>query len=211
MKLHRLGLLACSVPILCGCAIGNKYDYDDAKAKVAYRGHGRVAVAAWDRRPYVLSGDKDPDFVGLQRNNWGIPFKVVTASKQPLATEMGHALVLSLADAGFGATPVEVQPQDSEGNAVYSLLRNKPARAVLLRVDDWESDNYHNPTVVYDLTLNVYDGGGRKLASKSLKGSDDLHGSAFNPMGKAKEIVPAEFQQKVQLLLNAPEIQTALR
>jgi hypothetical protein len=201
-----------SVLLLAGCVMGNKYDYDDSRGSLAYSGQGkRVAVAAWDQRPYVLSGNKQPDFVGLQRTDMGIPFNVVTASKQPLATEMTHSLLLSLAGAGFGAMPVALAPHSGEGDAVRALLRDRPARAVLLRVADWESDTLHNPKVIYDLTLNVYDGAGRKLAGKSLKGSDALQGQLFNPMEKAKQIVPDAFKQKIELLLNAPEIAAALK
>ena len=209
---RSLRLALAGTLLLGGCAIGNKYDYDDSRGTLNYSGQGRrVAVAAWEQRPYVLSGNKQPNFVGLQRTRMGIPFDVVTASKQPLATEMGNSLVLSLAGAGFGATPVTLAPRSSESGAVSALLRGKPARAVLLRVANWESDTYNNPTVFYDLTLSVYDGGGHKLASRALKGSDDLKGNAFNPTDKARQIVPDSFKQKIELLLNAPEIATALK
>ena len=84
-------------------------------------------------------------------------------------------------------------------------------RELLLQVNDWQSDTFHNPTVDYDLVLMVYDRGGRRLASASLKGSDDLKGRAFDPMDLAKQTVPALFQQKIQQLLDAPQIQAALR
>jgi hypothetical protein len=211
MKLHQAGPLLAAVLALCGCAIGNKYDYSDAKTSLTYKGQGRVAVTAWDQRPYVLSGRKDPDYVGSQRNGYGIPFNVDTATGQPLATEMGNALVLTLAGAGFGASPVQVTPQNSETEALRSLLQGQSPRSLLLQVNDWQSDTFHNPTVDYDLVLKVYDRSGHRLATASLKGSDDLQGRLFNPMGKAKETVPALFQQKIQQLLDAPQIQAALR
>ena len=120
-------------------------------------------------------------------------------------------MAISESGAGFTASPVTLTQKDTEGSAVYALLRNKPARAVLLRVDNWESDTFKNPTVYYDLTLNVYDGGGRKLAAKSTKGSQDLEGSFFNAPGKAKKAVPEAFRLKIEQLLNAPEIVAALK
>jgi hypothetical protein len=211
MKIKGIGLLLAGMMLLAGCAVGNKYDYDASRANLAYSGARRVTVAAWEQRKYVLSGDKQPDFVGLQRGNMGVPFDVVTGSKQPLATEMTGSLILSLTGAGFTASPVTLTQKDTEGSAVYALLRNKPARAVLLRVDNWESDTFKNPTVYYDLTLNVYDGGGRKLAAKNVKGSQDLDGSFFNAPGKAKKAVPEAFRLKIEQLLNAPEIVAALK
>lgn len=211
MKLHQAGLLLAGALTLCGCAIGNKYDYSAAKTSLDYKGQGRVAVTAWDQRPYVLSGKKDPDYVGSQRNGYGIPFNVKTASGQPLATEMGKALIQTLAGAGFGASPVQVAPQDDEGAVLRTLQQSQLPRALLLQVNDWQSDTFHNPTVDYDLVLKVYDRGGRRLAAASLKGSDDLQGRLIDPMDKAKQTVPALFQQKIQQLLDAPQIQAALR
>ena len=204
----RMGLLLAGAMLLGGCAT---YDYDASRANLSYSGQRRVTVGAWDQREYVVSGDQDPDFVGWQRTNMGIPFKVKTSSKQPLATEMTSSLILSLAGAGFTASPVTLKPEDTEGSAVYSLLRNRPARALLLRVDEWKSDTLMKPTVYYDLTMNVYDGVGRKLGSKTLKGDEDLEGRIFNPSGKAKKTVPEAFRVKIEQLLNSPEIAKALK
>lgn len=211
MKLHQAALTAAATLGLSACAFGHHYDYRDTTTTLAYHGQGRVAVAAWDQRPYVLSGDKDPHFVGLQRSLYGIPFNVSTSSGQPLATEMGKAMALSLANAGFGATPVAVPAQDQQQQAVQALLQSGLRRALLLRVNDWESDNYKNPTVVYDLTLGVYDHDGRQLASTGTKGIDDLHSKLFDSSTAPGKIVPELFQQKIQLLLDTPEIQAALR
>ena len=209
--LHRCLLLA-ALSLLGACAMGNRYDYNDTRVAVGYSGQARrVTVAAWDQRPYVLDGDKDPDFVGLQRNRMGIPFDVVTASKQPLATEMTDAMVRALATAGFGATRVTLPGGRNEAAARDALLASRPARALLLRVDNWESDTLKNPAVFYDLTLSVYDASGHRLAAKTVKGTDDLEGRFFNPMEKAKQIVPDNFRLKIESLLNAPEIAAALK
>lgn len=211
MKLRQAALSVAVALGLSACAFGHRYDYSDTGTSLAYRGQGRVAVAAWDQRPYVLSGNKDPHFVGLQRSLYGIPFNVSTDSGQPLATEMGKAMVLTLAGAGFGATPVELPAQDQQSQALQALLQAGLRRSLLLRVDNWESDNYKNPTVTYDLSLAVYDHDGRRLASTGTKGIDDLHSKLFDSSTAPGKIVPALFQQKIQQMLDAPEIQAALR
>ncbi|MDR3418785.1 MAG: hypothetical protein P4L83_21635 [Nevskia sp.] len=203
--------LACALA-LSACAIGNRYDYSDASGTLNYKSQGQhVTVAVWDQRRYVVSGNKDPDFVGLQRANVGLPFDVGTASHRPLAWDMDDALVRSLAAADFGATPVMLTPRDSQATAMAALLRGKPQRVLLLRMDDWESDTYKNPMVTYDLTLNVYDASGRRLTSKNLKGNEALQGSLINPGARAREEVPDTFRRKIELLLNAPEVAAALR
>lgn len=47
------------------------------------------------------------------------------------------------------------------------------------------------------------------LAEKQIQGKDNLGGSAINPPGHAKTAVPAAFTQKLETLLNSPEIQNA--
>lgn len=204
-------LLAGCALALAGCVVGNRYDYESAKSAVGYRGSGAVTVGTWDRREDIVSGDKDPDFVGWQRSLYGIPFKVKTQSGLPLATEMTYSIQQSLGDAGFRATPIGLMPNQSEAEALRALLKDQPRRALLLRLDEWQSDTNRNPTVFYDVTLSVYDPGGRRLAAKTLKGSDDLDGRLLNPQGKAKKTVPAEFKAKLEGLLNAPEIAAALK
>jgi hypothetical protein len=212
MKALYHGLLLACLTLLGGCFIGNKYDYDNTRTAVGYAGQGKhVAVAAWDQRPYVTNGDKDPHFVGLQRNHLGIPFNVSTTSGLPLASEMTNSMVRALANAGFAATPVTLQPGGAEPGARNALLAGQPARGMLLRVDNWESDTLINPAVFFDLTLVVYDAGGRTLAVKSVKGSDDLEGKLLGGKGTTKQIVPDLFRKKVELLLNAPEIAAALK
>ena len=76
----RLLIVALSAVALAGCAVGNTYDYQAADIGLPVVGKGKVGVAVVDRRPYVLSGDKEADFVGLQRGGFGNPFNVTTRS-----------------------------------------------------------------------------------------------------------------------------------
>src|SRR5574341_548216 len=61
-----------------GCAVGNKHSYTVERPELVVQGTRSVAVAAQDARPYVVAGNKTPDFVGLQRGGFGNPFDVTT-------------------------------------------------------------------------------------------------------------------------------------
>ena len=52
---------------LAACAIGNTYDYRAATPSLKASASRSISVGVLDRRPYVLSGNKPPSFVGLQR------------------------------------------------------------------------------------------------------------------------------------------------
>jgi hypothetical protein len=195
---------------LCLTACGGM-DYADRSAPLSYSGSGNVAVAAWDQRPYVVNDDKSPDFVGLQRNLYGIPFNVKTASGRPLADEMGDSLAASLLSAAYAARPVRLTPQDTASSARAKLLAARPRRALLLRIDQWESDTNRNPTVKYDLTLTAFDALGRTLGASRVRGEQDVEGRLLAPAGLARQTVPALFTQKLDQLLNAPQIAAALK
>ncbi|MBX6420715.1 MAG: hypothetical protein IRZ06_06900 [Nevskia sp.] len=207
MKLARLSICA---TVVCLSACGGM-DYAGRTATLSYSGNGSVAVGAWDQRPYVLDNDKSPDFVGLQRNLYGIPFNVKTASGRPLADEMGDALAASLLTAAYNAQVVRLAPQDTLASARARLLAQHPRRALLLRIDQWESDTNRNPTVKYDLSLIAFDAAGRTLGTRRVRGEENVEGRFLAPAGLAKQTVPAVFTQKLDQLLNAPQIEAALQ
>ncbi len=96
------------VLFLAGCAFGNKHAYHNVDANISAAGTTKVAVATHDQRNYVKNGDKQPDFVGLQRGGFGNPFDITTASGNALAQDVTETICRSLASKGFHTTPVIV-------------------------------------------------------------------------------------------------------
>jgi hypothetical protein len=155
---RRFGVATLAVVALGlgGCAVGNRYDYGSAISGLPVSGTGSIAVDVLDARPYVLSGEKKPDFVGLQRGGFGNPFDVRTGSGRPLAEEMRQAIVTALQKQG------------------YSAVGGKDAapRRMELRVLEWKTDVMMSMKTLYDLELGVYDAGGVLLAKSAAKGED---------------------------------------
>ncbi|GAC1629708.1 MAG: hypothetical protein NVS9B10_21270 [Nevskia sp.] len=215
MNLFRRGTLSFAglalLPlVLSACAIGNKYDYSDARGALAYGGSGKVHAAVHDQRPNVIEDPDEAAQVGKQRTRYGIPFSVRTASGRPLAEDMGESLQRTLNAAGFDAERVLVLPNESAAVAKARLLSGTPKRAVLLRIDAWSSDTLNNPTVRYDLTMTVYDPRGAVLGTKQVQGEDDLQGSFFGAIREAKKNVPLFFEKKLEGMMNSAEIRKAL-
>jgi hypothetical protein len=155
-RIGAFSALATLLLTLGGCAVGNRYDYGSSITGLPVSGSGKLAVSVVDARPYVLSGDKKPDFVGLQRGGFGNPFDVRTESGQPLATEMRDAIAKALQQQGFsvvGAT--EAAPRKLE-----------------LRVLEWKTDVMVKMKTTYDLQLSVFDANGALLAQSKTKGED---------------------------------------
>ncbi len=157
--LARLLVLMLILP-LGACAVGNRYDYRGAIGGLPVSGTGSVAVEVVDARPYVVNGDKAPDFVGVQRGGFGNPFDVRTASGEPLADEMRAAIASAMQHQGFTVVP----------------LGGAAPRKLELRILEWKTDVMMSMSVQYDLSLSVFDGQGALMASSTTKGEEILGG-----------------------------------
>ena len=194
---------------LTGCAVGNHQQYAGVAPDLKVTSQRSVAVAVVDNRPYVANGDKDPDFVGIQRAGFGNPFDVGTDSRKPLATDMTEDIVAGLKLHGLAAEPVAVKPGTPSDVAIKAATGKD--RALILELREWKSDTYTNTALIYDVELRVCDAAGRPLATASKKGEDDLGGNLMDPAGHAKDAVPPAFKKILEDLLNAPNVVTALQ
>lgn len=194
-----------------GCAVGNKYSYHDTVASIQASGSKTVGIATHDQREYILSGNKNPDFIGLQRGGFGNPFNVTTESEKPLAEDMTRTIAVSLSGKGFKAIPIMVLPSENQSAVLNKLKASAGEILILLTLNEWKSDTATNVALIYDVTLKVYDKSGNPVTEKSLKGKENLKGSAWNPPAYAREHVPKAFKQKIEDLFNSPEISRTLQ
>jgi len=208
MKL-KMAFLALLAVLASGCAVGNRYAFDNVVADAALAGSGQVAVAVHDQRAYVLSGDKEPQFVGIQRGGYGNPFDVRTEGDRPLAQDMANSIAATLGRSGFEARTVPALHSDAPA-AVRDRLRQSGAeRAVLLTVREWKSDAMMRLGLSCDLNMSVLDRAGSVLAAKDIRSTKEVLGPAGMPSGMGK-VVGAAFRAKLEEFLADPAIAAAL-
>ena len=207
MRKFRLFALLVVGAALGGCAIGNKYDYRAATPAVSVKSDKQVVVAVVDRRTYVLSGNKGSNFIGLQRGGYGNPFDVTTSSGQPLAADFKDILVRALKNSGVDASPSKSSYRLAPETAVTTLASENAERSMIFVIREWKTDTYINAALIYDVTLNVYDGNIR-LASRRLQGRDRL-GAVALP-SQVGPLAAAAAKAKMEVLLNDPSINSAL-
>jgi len=207
--LARWLVVAALAALAQGCAVGQKVNYGDAALFSLKVAAGDVAVGVQDRRPYVASRDKGPDFVGLSRGGFGNPFDVTTASGKPLADEMASVISQSLGQRGARVTIVHLPILDTQEEARQRLMRAGAPRGLHITIAEWKSDSYAGTGLIYDLLAIGYGAQGRKVGEHRVAGEDDLGGS----MGiqSAKGMLPAEMAKKLERLLNDPRLDAALR
>ena len=207
----QLGLCILLLAGLGGCAFGNHQQYAGVVPDLHVAGERSVAVAVIDNRPYVVSGDKNPDFVGIQRAGFGNPFDVGTESKKPLASDIADNIVAGLKRRGLKPEALAVKPGTSSEVALQATTAAGKERAVILELREWKSDTYTNTALKYDVELKVCDATGHPLASVSKHGEDDLGGDFMDPPGHAKDAVPAALKAILENMLNAPAVVAALQ
>lgn len=200
-------LLGLTVLLISGCAFGNKYDYESAKLTIPINTVTNKVIVFYvaDLRPYILSGDKQPKFVGLQRNGYGMPFDVTTQSGKPMTKSMTKPICDGLRSAGF---KVVLGESDSMQHLVNTAINVKACKIIILKVNDWKSDLCMRITMHVDLILSVYSTQGELIAQNSISflkptGSVGLVGSG--------DLVIAEFTKQIELLFNHDDIKYALR
>jgi hypothetical protein len=196
---------------LAGCAVGNQHQYAGAQPDLTLKSARTVTVAVVDDRPYVVSGDKDADFVGLQRGGFGNPFDVTTGSGRALALDFQDDVVAAFKKRGVQAQSVTLKPGVKQEEIMKSVLALAKERQLVIELDEWKSDTYTNTALIYNIHAAVFDPNGTKLAEATKQGKDDLGGSFMNPPGHAKTAVPAAFKTILEGLLNDPGVVTALK
>jgi hypothetical protein len=200
-------LIALSV---ASCAIGNKYDYRSTTMALPVRpvDNKTLILSVQDFRPYVLNGDKDPSFVGLQRGGYGNPFDVNTLSGRPMTEDMAEAMVKGLADAGYRVTYLSGTPETVKLTDAAS--HNHANRIVVLKVYDWKSDIYLGITLHCDLRLSTHDSTGELLAESKASFVEEVGGGLIGS-SKNSEFLADEFAKRIGYLFNAEALRKSLR
>jgi hypothetical protein len=196
--------------LLGGCAMGVRHDYDQKALNLGITTSATVAVGTLDHRPYVVNGQKAPNFVGVSRGGFGNPFDVTTQSGRPLASDISSSIVSSMKIDGVDAKAVELRPALSVDEATTALSAAGAQRSVMITLLEWKGDAMVNVGLNYDFLLRVFDKDGKLLTSKLQQGRENL-GSAdpFTP-GGTSQILP-RFRRMMETLFREPDVVKALQ
>jgi hypothetical protein len=199
--------------MISACAFGNKIDYQSQPPNLDATTDKQVALGVQEQRPYVLDGDKTPQFVGLLRAAAGIPYGVHTQSGRPLADEFATAISAGLEARKIQVTTVTIPMTDSREQAI-KLLRDVGApRSLLVTVTDWRTEMYINAAVDIGFIADVYDSSGTLLATNTIREQQRLSGNfwAVDPASQMAPKAAILAQQTLAKLLNDPKIVAALK
>jgi hypothetical protein len=197
--------------LLAGCVGADiKLKYNDVTPKITFETHAKIAVGVHDRRSYVISGEKDPTFVGLNRNGMGVPFDVKTKSGLPLAREFQNSLTSALSQAGATVIRVDLGTEISGPDAQRLMLGAGADKALLVTIYEWRSDGYANVNLRYEILVSVVGVTAKRLAGDKSIGQ--VLGSEYPTPGYLSEaLVPPAYKEKLEEMLSDPAIVSALQ
>jgi hypothetical protein len=200
-----------AVLALAGCAAGVKHAYTGAAPDLKVSGNRVAIVAVRDARPYVLSGYRPPDFVGLSRGGFGNPYDILTESGNPLAVDFGTTIAAGLRAKGFKATVLEGDVPDSPAGIAAAMKKAGAERMVVVILVEWMSDVYLSGALIYDLSLRVYGSAGNEMGATRLSGREILGSDAVSSPDRARAAVPVLYRQILGQLFSAQPIVSDLQ
>lgn len=203
--------LAAATLILASCGNLYRINYSNIKTDLNYSGSRSVSIGVLDQRPYILSGEKDPKYVGTIRGGYGNPFDLWTQSNLRLTDEMAATVADSLRSKGFKVVMVKAAVGKDNSSMLSEMKSSGAERLVLAEIKDWWSNYYpasfgaEKTELIMNMELKVLDRSGRVLGSSRLKGI------AIPPSGWPKDTIPGFYQKKMTGLLNDQSVRRALR
>lgn len=168
------------VLFLTGCAVGQHIDYTRATPAFANTSKGDIAVGAQDRRQYIISGQKNQQFVGLMRGGFGNPFDVNTASGSPFAKDVTQVLSRAMQRDGVKVEALNLAPSANREEVIGAIRSAKVDSAIVLTINEWKTDAMMSASVYYDLVLEEFDHDGGLLRHSQSHGTDELGSLAFS-------------------------------
>lgn len=185
----------------------NKYDLRKTQVS-APSGQSSIAVACVDERQSLRQGDITPELIGVTRDGYGIPYRVKTATKSPVATE-----IAAVVTRGFGSNRKLAPPITSPdaASALAALRGTGTDRQVLIRIQQYNSDTLINTELDYAFIVEVRDSAGKLLATASKSETANLGGNFFAPALHARESVLSKTGSSLSTLLAEPQMQAALK
>ena len=151
-----------TVFLLTGCVAGQsiKMAYEPSPVSAENLGVD-VQVLSDDQREFVVSGNKQPNYIGHYRAGFGNTWGVTTQNKQPLADNLRRDVSSDLVALGFDVV-------DRDAGRILKIV-----------IYDWNFDTYVNGKMWYQVHVSVESANGETLAESDLEDTVIIKGSVW--------------------------------
>jgi hypothetical protein len=203
---------------LAGCktsdtipGLGESGTYDVARVSLALpvTGARPMAVAVIDERPYVLDGSESTTFLGTDRGKWRQEINVKTASGSGLAEDLTDVIAGALVRGGAEATPLSLDDDADEAEALAAFQAQGAERLLLVRVQDWNSNAYTRVILQWRFEATVRGRDGAVLGGNTVSGTAPVGSTGAS--ANTEQTIQRELSTHLSNVLGDPRITGALR
>lgn len=218
--LHRLLLLLGMLAALGACqaedaiddALGDTfrdtYDFAALSVPLGPVEAPEIAIAVVDERPYVLSGEEKPRFVGKTPGKYRNIVPVTTASERPLADIVAEAVAEAYARQGVAATVVSTPEEGAGPEPVSALAATGAERLVVVRIREWQTMADVRVSAEWALEATVHDQAGATLGRRMSQGAETV--GMLRVGEEPGRLAIQALSERLAYLLNDPEVTRAL-
>ena len=170
----------------CGCVAFQKinFDYSPSIYSSTVESANLINIKVEDERPFILSGDKRPSYIGHFRGGYGNTWDVLTDGKVALAEQFLNDIKQELKTIGFD---IGLSNED---------------RILHLSIIDYNFDAMINGRFWYELEVVVFDKENKVLAKDTIKGTHEIKGSLmFGPVGAFKKELPGIYHGIIEKIV----------
>lgn len=176
--------------------------------------NNKISFAVLDKRPYVVDNDKSPEFEGIIRSGYGIPYSYQTPTDQPMSEYLTQRMSIGFKSKGIETVTVKTDPK-MKINKVITELSSYRNKSFLLILNEWKYD-YHgfSDGSWYDINIIVVDKSGEKLLIKNFQGKNNIPDTGTIIMSASPTAISNEMQkiykQRFEQILSDAEVIKAL-
>ena len=138
-------------------------------------------------------------------------YDIGTLSQKPLSDDFTYCISEALNDAGFSIINNFNQAQAKLSYIKAETTSSEVDKIIYLAINEWITDTYDATGLYYNVNIKIFDGKNVLLLTKDIKGEDNLGGSGGMTTRFIYESVPAATENILSKMLNATDIQAALR
>ncbi len=208
--MKQINFIFIGIILLSSCAINQKIDYRSFHVNAKEIKENSIDLAFLDHRDVVVTGKKQPTFVGYMRSATGIPWSINTKGNSEFIDDLANGMIKSFTLQNIKATKIQTKWEDSEDSVKSSLFLLSGNKKIFFVIHEFHTDGYGKQTLLYNINLFIYNKVGMLLRNKSIKGETKLGGSAILGAGDYKNYAPALVSDFFNKIINDPEILTAI-
>ena len=210
-NLLKIPLLLLIIILFSGCPTRN-YNMTITQIKTDFKHPGNVLILCQDKRPLVLNGKKNSNYIGRRFNNYGVPTNIYTRSGKTIPEDIGKKIATPLAENGFYVKISLLDPLTDFNPTTISSYDKKFDRIIVLTISAFRAEHYFELEFFWDFQLEIFDDKGNLLAEAKNKGAREWQPSSIPipTSGGAQQGINSQTDIILAQLLNEPNIKKAL-